>query len=269
MTLDKIALGQYVPADSFIHALDPRTKIILTLVLMTSIFLTRGLPGFFIWGVMLFFFSRLSKIPFRVVWTSARPVLVLVVFTALLHLFLTPGEPLITAGWITVTEEGIRRAAEMSFRLLFLVMFASFLTLTTTPSKISDGLEGLLSPLKAIGFPSHEIAMMITIALRFIPTIFEETGRIIKAQKSRGADFEAGGLYKRAKAYIPVLIPLFVIIFKRAESLAAAMEARGYHGGRGRTRMYPLKYASRDVAAFMFILLAAALTIYIDRRLPL
>lgn len=266
MTLEKTALGQYVPADSFIHALDPRTKIIITVLLMVSVFMTGGLSGFIAWGAVLFLFARLSGLPFRLVWTAARPVLILVLFTAALHLFLTPGEAVFSAGWLTVTKEGIKRAVEMSLRLLYLVMFASFLTLTTTPSKISDGLESLLSPFKKIGVPAHETAMMITIALRFIPTIFEETGRIIKAQKSRGADFESGGLYKRAKAYIPVLIPLFVIIFKRAESLAYAMEARGYHGGAGRTRMYPLSYSRRDAAAAAGMIALTALVLFIDRR---
>lgn len=231
--------------------------------------MTEGLTGFFLWGTALIVFSKLSKVPFRVIWSSARPVLVLALFTAALHLFMTPGEPIFETAWFSVTKAGVRQAAEMSLRLLYLVMFASFLTLTTTPSKISDGLESILAPLKRIGVPSHEIAMMITISLRFIPTIFEETGRIIKAQKSRGADFDSGGLYKRAKAYMPVLIPLFVIIFKRAENLASAMEARGYRGGVGRTRMYPLKYSRSDVIAAISIVAAAAAILLIDRRFPL
>ena len=239
---DKIALGQYIPAKSPIHALDPRAKIILVISAMAAVFMTHTLTAFILWGALLLLIARLSRIPPRVVAASARPVLILIIFTSLLHLFLTPGDEIARFGRLAITKEGVFLALTMSMRLACLVMYASLLTFTTSPSQISDGLEGLLSPLKRVGVPAHEIAMMITIALRFIPTLFEETGRIIKAQKSRGAEFDEGSLMKRAKAYIPVLIPLFVIIFKRAESLAVAMEARGYCGGAGRTRMKPLRW---------------------------
>ena len=265
MSFDKIALGQYVPAESPVHALDPRLKILMTITVMAAIFATFGLTGFFLWGAALVAFTKLSKIPFRVVLASAKPVIILVVFTSLLHLFITPGTPIVRAGPLSISQEGAAAAVKMSLRLLYLVMFASLLTLTTTPAKISDGLESLLSPFKRVGLPAHEISMMITIALRFIPTLFEETGRIIKAQKSRGAEFETGSLIKRAKAYIPVLIPLFVIIFKRADSLASAMEARGYHGGAGRTRMYPLKYNGGDAAAAALFIVIVAAVLAADR----
>ena len=266
---DKIALGQYIPAKSPIHSFDPRAKIILTIAAMVAVFMTHTLSAFAAWGALLLIITRLSRIPPRVVAASAKPVLILIIFTSLLHLFLTPGDPLVGIGGLTVTRQGLFLALTMSLRLACLVMYAPLLTLTTSPSQISDGLEGLLSPLQRAGVPAHEVAMMITIALRFIPTLFEETGRIIKAQKSRGAEFDGGGAVKRAKAYIPVLIPLFVIIFRRAESLAVAMEARGYNGGAGRTRMKPLRWRSSDSAALAAFALISAVILYGDSLFPL
>lgn len=266
---DKIALGQYIPAKSPVHALDPRAKIILTIAVMAAVFMTHTMTAFIIWSILLLCLTRYSRIPPRVVAASARPVLILIIFTSLLHLFLTPGDVVAGIGRFTVTRQGIYLALTMSLRLACLVMYASLLTFTTSPSQISDGLEGLLSPLKRIGVPAHEIAMMITIALRFIPTLFEETGRIIKAQKSRGAEFDEGGLMKRAKAYIPVLIPLFVIIFRRAESLAVAMEARGYNGGAGRTRLKPLRWRTCDSAALAVFFAVSAAIICGERFFPL
>lgn len=266
-SLDKIALGQYVPAESLVHALDPRAKIILIVFIMAAIFMTHTLPGFAAWGVMLFVAARTSSLPMRMVVRSARPVLVLVIFTSIFHIFFTPGTPIFYIFGAGVSAEGLSLAAAVSLRLAYLVMYASLLTFTTTPAKIADGLEGLMSPLGELGFPAHDAAMMITIALRFIPTLFEETSRIIKAQKSRGAEFDAGGLIRRAKAYIPVLIPLFVIVFRRAENLAAAMEARGYRGGSGRTRLHPLKWSRRDSAAVAALLSVSALLVFMDRFL--
>ena len=267
MAFEKNVLGQYIPADSYIHNLDPRVKILLAIAAMAAVFSTHSLYGFGLWCCAAFAVAWLSKIPFSSVLRSVKPVAVLVVFTSLLHLFLTPGRALITVGPISITNEGIITAAAMALRLILLVIFAALLTLTTTPAKISDGLERLLSPFAKLGLPAHETAMMITIALRFIPTLFEETSRIINAQKSRGADFESGGLLKRAKAYVPVLIPLFVIIFKRAENLAVAMEARGYCGGAGRTRMYPLEWKKTDTAAVLAFVAAAAAILTLDRLL--
>ena len=266
---DKIALGQYIPAASPVHALDPRGKIILTILVMVAIFMTHTLTAFVVWGLFLFMLARLAKIPVRTVISSAKPVLVLIIFTSLLHLFFTPGKPLVSVWRISITLEGIVLAISMSLRLALLVMYASILTFTTSPAKISDGLEGILSPLRRVGLPAHEIAMMITIALRFIPTLFEETGRIIKAQKSRGADFDNGGLIRRAKAYIPVLIPLFVIIFRRADNLATAMEARGYCGGEGRTRLRPLKWRSADSAALVIFIVIAAVILWSEVLFPI
>lgn len=267
MAFENAVLGQYIPAHSPIHSLDPRAKILIAAGTMAAIFMTSTLSGFLLWAAALFFVTRLSHIPMSAVLRAARPVAILVVFTSLLHLFMTPGRAIISLGPVSVTAEGVYTAAVMSLRLILLVMFASMLTLTTTPARISDGLERLLSPLSKFGVPSSEIAMMITIALRFIPTLFEETGRIIKAQKSRGADFDSGGLMKRARAYIPVLIPLFVIIFKRAESLAVAMEARGYSGGMERTRLHPLVWRPADGAASLAFIAAAAAILTADRLL--
>lgn len=264
-SLNKIALGQYVPAESFVHSLDPRAKILVTAAAMAAVFMIRTMPAFLLCGLSIFLLSRLAALPFRLVLRSARPVLFLVIFTSLFHLFLTPGTPLLSIFGAEITCEGAALAAAMSLRLIYLVMFASLLTFTTTPAKISDGLEGLLSPFKRLGLPAHDIAMMITIALRFIPTLFEETSRIIKAQKSRGAEFDCGGPIRRAKAYIPVLIPLFVIVFRRAENLALAMEARGYAGGEGRTKLYPPVWRRTDGAALAVFLLGCVLLVAIDR----
>ena len=263
-SLDKIPLGQYVPADSFVHSLDPRAKIALTVFAMVVIFMLDSMPAFALCGLFIFLLAKLASLPFRLVLAASRPVFILVVFTSLFHLFLTPGDVLFSIFGVTATAEGARLGLAMALRLIYLVMFASLLTFTTTPAKISDGLEGLLSPFKKVGLPAHDIAMMITIALRFIPTLFEETSRIIKAQKSRGADFESGGLFKRARAYIPVLIPLFVMVFKRAENLAIAMEARGYSGGEGRTRLHPLVWKRADSAALIGFLLVSALLVLFD-----
>ena len=264
-SLDKIPLGQYIPADSLVHSLDPRAKIIVTIIAMIAIFTLHTAPAFALCGLFIFMLSRLARLPFRLVVASSRPVLILVIFTALFHLFLTPGKVLFSFFGIEATVEGALLGLAMALRLIYLVMFASLLTFTTTPAKISDGLEGLLSPLKRLGLPAHDVAMMITIALRFIPTLFEETSRIIKAQKSRGADFESGGLMRRARAYVPVLIPLFVIVFKRAENLAVAMEARGYAGGEGRTRMRPLMWRRSDGAALAGFIFLSALLVVFDR----
>ena len=264
-SLDKIPLGQYIPADSLVHSLDPRAKIIVTVIAMIAIFTLHTAPAFALCGLFIFMLSRLARLPFRLVAASSRPVLILVIFTALFHLFLTPGKALFSFFGIEATAEGALLGLAMALRLIYLVMFASLLTFTTTPAKISDGLEGLLSPLKRLGLPAHDIAMMITIALRFIPTLFEETSRIIKAQKSRGADFESGGLMRRARTYVTVLIPLFVIVFKRAENLAVAMEARGYAGGEGRTRMHPLRWRRSDGAALAGFIFLSALLVVFDR----
>ncbi|WP_352402206.1 energy-coupling factor transporter transmembrane component T family protein [Synergistes jonesii] len=264
---DKVAFGQFIPADTPVHALDPRAKIIMATAVIVLLFVTRSAATFLLWLLLLLFLSRLSKIPASTLFSSARPVLILIIFTSLLHIFATPGELLFRIFGLSATKEGFMLAFLISLRLALLVMYASLLTLTTSPARISDGLEGLMSPLARIGVPAHDIAMMITIALRFIPTLFEETSRIIKAQKSRGADFETGGPMKRARAYIPVLVPLFVIIFRRAENLAVAMEARGYGGGSGRTKLKPLRWRRSDSAAIALLSALSALIICGERFL--
>lgn len=264
-----IKLGQYIPAGSLVHALDPRCKLLLTLASMTVIFMCSSLPGIAMWAILLPILIKLSRLPAGAVLRSAKPVLILIIFTSLLHLFLTPGREIFRLAFISITSEGVVMCLRMGLRLLFLVLYASLLTLTTSPSELSDGLESLLSPLKRIGVPAHEISMMMTIALRFIPTLFEETERLLDAQASRGADFESGGILKRAKAYIPVLIPLFVLVFQRADTLASAMEARCYRGGVGRVRMFPLVWKKSDTAAVALFVLFAAAALYVNRMVSL
>lgn len=264
---DHLSFGQYVPSDSSVHRLDPRCKIVSVLVLLTGIFLAKHPGVFAVWGVLLAVLTKGARLPFRLVLRSAKPVLILVLFTASIHVFFTSGTPLVSLGFLTITKEGFVLAAYMGLRLLFLVLFASFLTLTTSPMELADGLERLFSPLTPLGFPAHELAMMMTIALRFIPTLLDETDRIMKAQLARGASFDRGGLWKRLKAFLPVLIPLFVIVFQRAEDLAIAMEARCYRGGEGRTRMNPLKWKKGDTAVLAAIPILVFLLSYADRSL--
>lgn len=261
----KIALGQFIPADTPIHSLDPRAKIIMVTAVIMLLFVTHTAAAFMLWLLLLLYVAHLSRIPSGVLFSSTKPVLILIIFTSCLHIFSVPGEKLFSVFGISATKEGFILAFLVSFRLALLVMYASLLTFTTSPSRISDGLEGLMSPFSRIGLPSHDIAMMITIALRFIPTLFEETARIIKAQESRGADFERGAPIKRAMAYIPVLVPLFVIIFRRADNLAVAMEARGYRGGSCRTRLAPLRWRKCDSMALILLGLISALIIFGER----
>ena len=224
--LNHMTFGQYIPTASVIHSLDPRCKILATTLLLTGIFLADHAAVFLLWGVALVALSAASKLPLRLVLGSARPVLILVLFTGLLHLFFTDGTPLVSVGPLVVTREGIRLAAMMSFRLVFLVLFASFLTLTTSPMELADGIESLFSPLVRFGFPAHELAMMMTISLRFIPTLLDEADRIMKAQIARGAMLDQGNFFRRLQSFLPVLIPLFVIVFQRAEDLAVWLDFR-------------------------------------------
>jgi len=263
--MNGVAFGQYIPADSAIHALDPRCKILMTLLTMTSIFICETLSALILWGVLLPATIHMSKVPVRAVLRSAKPVIVLIAFTSLLHLFWTPGHEIFRVAFLSVTDKGCVMAIRMGLRLFYLVLYAGLLTLTTSPSELSDGLEAIMRPFGRIGLPSHEIAMMMTIALRFIPTLFEETDRIIKSQMSRGADFESGGLVRRARSYIPVLIPLFVLVFQRADTLASAMEARCYRGGKGRVRMYPLKWGAAENRALAVCALFIAAIVWAER----
>ena len=259
--LSNITIGQYFPGSSVIHRLDPRTKILLTVAFLVCIFVSKGFTGFGVIALFTLLCAFLSQINLKFLVRGLKPIAVIVIFTFLLNLFLGAGEDVIwKLGILTITREGIRNAVFMAVRLILLVVCTQLLTLTTSPIALTDGLESLFKPLAKLGFPAHELAMMMSIALRFIPTLIEETDKIMNAQKARGADFETGNLINRAKAMLPLLVPLFVSSFRRADELAMAMEARCYHGGEGRTKMKPLRYGRRDLyAALAFVLLLAVI----------
>ena len=256
--MNDIALGQYYPTNSILHQLDPRVKFVGTLVYIICLFLVKGPLGYLFCGLVLAALVMLSKVPARLVLKSLKPVLFILVITMMFNIFLTPGEVIWHWGILRVTKEGILTAVKMGVRLTFLVTGSSVMTLTTTPNALTDGMEKLFGFLKKVRVPVHEISMMMSIALRFIPILMEETDKIRKAQIARGADFESGGLIKKMRAMIPLLVPLFVSAFRRANDLAMAMEARCYHGGAGRTRMKPLRYAPRDRIAYLLMALFAA-----------
>ena len=248
-----ITLGQYYPGNSFIHRLDPRTKILSTLLLIVAVFLANTAIGYAALCAMVLFIILVSGLPFMLVLKSVKPLLFIIVLTMVLHAVMGQGEHVLYQWkFIRVTEEGLRLGVQMAMRLILLLMISSILTFTTSPIVLTDGIEALLRPFRVIGVPAHELAMMMTIALRFIPTLMEETDRIIKAQTARGADFSGGNLLVRAKNMLPILVPLFISAFRRADDLAVAMEARCYRGGEGRTRMHQLAYRSGDVMAFVF-----------------
>ncbi|WP_010237715.1 energy-coupling factor transporter transmembrane component T family protein [Clostridium arbusti] len=252
--LKDITIGQYVPANSFVHKLDPRIKIILSIIYIIDLFLINQYFGYIFVLVFTAITIMVSKIQLGYIYRGLKPIFILLIITALMNIFMTPGQNLIFKyGIIKVYREGLNIAGFMVLRLIFLIIGTSLLTLTTSPIELTDGLEKLMSPLKKIGISSHELAMMMTIALRFIPTLIDETDKIMKAQMARGADFESGNLLQRAKSLIPVLVPLFISSFRRADELAMAMEARCYRGGDGRTRMKILKLHSRDGIAVLAI----------------
>lgn len=255
-----ITIGQYIPTDSVIHKLDPRTKIMVTLLYILLLFMIRNYTGYVLVLGYLALVSILAKVKFSFLYKGLRGVFVLILFTTALNLFLTrgQGEPLFQLGFLRIYSEGLQLALYMTLRLVFLVLGTSLLTLTTSPIELTDGIEKLLSPYKRFGLPAHDLAMMMSIALRFIPTLMDETDKIMKAQMARGADFESKNLVKKARSLIPILVPLFISSFRRAEDLAMAMEARCYRGGEGRTRMKELKYTGRDLTAYgIFALLFA------------
>ena len=251
--LRDITIGQYYPSDSIIHRLDPRVKFIGTLVFIISLFCFKSFWGFIPAFVMLVFFVAASRIPARFIFKGLRPMLFLLIFMMLVNLFMTRGEVLVTWWVFSITREGIRTAVFMGLRLVMLVIGSSLMTYTTTPTALTSGMESVFRPLKLLKVPVHELAMMMSIALRFIPILLEETDRIMKAQQARGADFESGNILRRAKAMLPILVPLFVSAFRRAGDLAQAMEARCYHGGKGRTKLHPLRYKLRDAAAYVVL----------------
>ena len=250
----EITLGQYYPADSILHKLDPRVKLFATLIYIIGIFVLDDIVGFVLVTAALIAVIKLSKVPFKFMVKGLKGIIMILVIAGIFNLFLTPGTVLVTFWKFKITEEGLRNAVLMTVRMIYLIIGTSIMTLTTTPNQLTDGLEKSLAPLKRLKFPVHEVAMMMSIALRFIPILIEETDKIMKAQMARGADFESGGLIKKAKNMIPLLVPLFVSAFRRANDLALAMEARCYNGGEGRTKMKPLTYTSTDRNAYIWII---------------
>ena len=259
--LKDITLGQYYPVKSPVHSLDPRIKIILTIAFIVAVFLGTSLWAFIPVAAYIILATMLAHLPLKLLLKGIKPLRIILIFTFLLNLFFNAGETVLVEVWkIRITLEGLLTAIRFSMRLVFLVSGASLLTLTTPPVVLTDGMERLLSPLRKIGFPAHELAMMMSIALRFIPVLLEEADKIMKAQMARGADFESGNLIQRAKSMVPLLVPLFVSAFRRAGDLAMAMEARCYHGGEGRTRLRVLKLTMNDLYA---CLITAALIVVV------
>ena len=258
--MKNITLGQYYPVDSWVHRLDPRTKILLTIAMIVAVFLVKTMVGYALILGFMYLTSRLSNIPFKMLLKGVKPLRFILILTFLLNLFFNTGTTMLVEwGFIKISYEGLSTAIHYSLRLIFLVLGTSLMTLTTSPIALSDGIEMLLSPLKVIKFPAHELAMMMSIALRFIPTLMEEADKIMKAQMARGADFESGNLLARAKAMVPLLVPLFVSAFRRAGDLAMAMESRCYHGGENRTRLRVLKITKNDWLAALGVAVLIAL----------
>ena len=258
MALKDITLGQYFPGNSLIHRLDPRSKLIFTVLFIVAIFLCKHLVSYGLVLAVLLILIGISRIQPKAYLKGLKPILFIVVFAAILNLFYTPGTPLWSFGIFTITREGLWKAGFMVLRILMLLACTLLLTYTTSPIVLTDGLERLLNGLKRFRVPVHELAMMMSIALRFIPTLIEETDKIMSAQKARGADFESGNIIQKAKALIPILVPLFISAFRRADELATAMECRCYHGGEGRTKLHVLKYERRDYIALILGVLVVA-----------
>lgn len=253
--LTDITLGQYYPGESFIHQMDPRTKIVCTMIFIAAIFLASSPLSYVVITGFLALTIFYSDIPLKLVVKSIKPLWFILIFTFLIHIFTTPGQMFFTFGIIHASKEGIVYGAYMTLRLVYLITFSSLLTYTTSPIVLTDGIEALLMKFHKLGVPAHELAMMMSIALRFIPTLLEETDRIMKAQASRGANFTTGSIMQKAKSMIPVLVPLFVSAFRRADDLATAMEARCYRGGEGRSKMHQLYYTNKDRIGFAAVML--------------
>ena len=261
-----ITIGQYYPARSVLHRLDPRVKLVATLLYLISLFLFKNILGYLVTTVFLIAIIKLSKVPFRYIMRGMKPIMMLLLITLLFNLFLTREGDVLFHAWIfTITEGGLRTAILMAIRLVYLITGSSLMTFTTTPNELTDGIESLLKPLNKIHVPVHEIAMIMSIALRFIPTLIEETEKIMKAQAARGADFESGNFLHRLKNMLPILLPLFASAMRRANELAYAMDARCYHGGEGRTKMKPLRYGYRDMIGYISIVCYLIVLIAVDR----
>ena len=263
--LRDITLGQYYQTESVLHRLDPRVKLMGTVFYIISLFLVNNVWGYLAAALFLATIIKLSNVPFKFMVKGMKAILFLLLITVIFNLFLTPGEALFSIWKLTITKEGLRLAIMMAVRLTFLIIGSSVMTLTTTPNNLTDGMEKLMNPLRKIKVPVHEIAMMMSIALRFIPILLEETDKIMKAQIARGADFESGNIIKKAKALVPLLVPLFISAFRRANDLAMAMEARCYRGGDGRTKMKPLVYKKADRIAYMFLIVYLAICLSIGK----
>ena len=264
-----ITIGQYYPANSPLHRLDPRVKIVCTLLYLISLFLFHSVLGYVVATVFLFGTIKLSKVPFRYIVKGLKPIIMLLMITVVFNLFLTrTGETLVQVWFLRVTDDGLRTAVYMAIRLIYLILGSSLMTFTTTPNALTDGIESLLKPLNKIKVPVHDIAMMMSIALRFIPILLEETDKIMKAQIARGADLESGNIIQKAKSMVPILVPLFVSAFRRANDLAMAMEARCYRGGDGRTKMKPLVYKKRDYVAYAVTIGYMVLAVLVGRFVP-
>ena len=256
-----ITIGQYYPQSSVIHRLDPRVKLLGTVLFVLSVFLIHSVPAFIIVTAAMAALIALSKVPVSFMLKGLKSIFMIILLTFCFSLFLTPGDSLFKIGFLNATVQGLKTGLYMVMRLSYLIIGSSLMTLTTTPNQLTDGLEKALMPLSKIGVPVHAIAMMMSIALRFIPILIEETDKIMKAQMARGADFESGNLLKKVKSMIPLLVPLFVSAFRRADDLAMAVEARCYNGGEGRTKMKPLRYEVRDRLSYLIMWLYLALII--------
>lgn len=266
--IKNITIGQYIPSESVIHQLDPRTKIMGTIAFITSLFLVKNFAAYAVIFAFVLMVTFLARLKLQFLYKGLKGVFMLILFTAILNLLITggAGEPIFRLGFLRVHREGVRLAIFMSLRLILLIMGTSLLTLTTSPIELTDGIEKLLSPFRRFGVPAHELAMMMSIALRFIPTLMDETDKIMKAQMARGADFDSKNIVKKAKSLIPILVPLFISSFRRAEDLAMAMEARCYRGGEGRTRMKELAYHQRDYLAYAVLILYLAVVVVAGLR---
>ena len=263
--LRDITLGQYYRTESIIHKLDPRVKIVGTFVFLIAIFMVNNALGYVIAGLFLAMNIKLSNVPVKFIFRGMKSIFLLLMISVVFNLFLTPGEPLLTVWKIKITDEGLKLAVKMAIRLVFLITGSSLMTLTTTPNNLTDGLESILKPLKLVHVPVHEISMMMSIALRFIPILLEETDKIMKAQMARCADLESGPIINRAKNMVPLLVPLFISAFRRAMDLAMAMEARCYRGGEGRTKMKPLVYHKEDKVAYVVLVLFLIICVAVGR----
>ena len=264
--LKDITLGQYFPGNTVAHRLDPRTKILLVTLYIIARFSAKGLLGYMVMAATLAVCVKISKVGFKSLVRGLKPLVVIIAFTGILNIFFTPAETyLLEWGILRISEKGIQNALFMVVRIMLLVMGTFLMTYTTSPIRLTDGLESLLGPLKRLRVPVHELAMMMAIALRFIPTLIEETDKIMSAQKARGADFESGNIFQKAKALVPILVPLFISAFRRADELATAMECRCYHGGDGRTKLHVLKYQRRDYVALAGGAVILALVVVLRR----